>query len=75
MHSKLTALKNLKRGGCFMKVIKFLLAALAFTGLLMTGCSDKQNSPIGPTDQSLDQSGYLEKKSSENSPEQWIQLK
>jgi hypothetical protein len=45
-----------------MKVIKFLLAALAFTGLLMTGCSDKQNSPIGPTDQSLDQSGYLEKK-------------
>jgi hypothetical protein len=45
-----------------MKEIKILLAALVFTGLLITGCSDKQNSPVGPTDQFINQPGTVEKK-------------
>ena len=40
-----------------MKKFNCLIAAIAFIGLLLIGCSDKSQSPIAPTDEQ----GSLEK--------------
>jgi len=45
-----------------MKTFFYITAFLAMVILSLIGCSDKQNSPVGPIDQSLDQPFSLEKK-------------
>lgn len=45
-----------------MKTLKCALALFAFLGLMLVGCSDESQSPISPTNQSVDVLGSLEKK-------------
>ena len=44
-----------------MKFFKFAVVLLAFVGLSLIGCSDKSQSPVDPTDQSLQNQVSLQK--------------
>src|SRR3990170_1686620 len=44
-----------------MKTLKCVLVLFAFVGLLLLGCSDQLQSPVSPTDQSVQAPGSLEK--------------
>ena len=44
-----------------MKTLKYFIAFLTFVGFLFVGCSDKSQSPISPTDQTITQLNSLEK--------------
>jgi hypothetical protein len=44
-----------------MKTLNCTAILLAFAGLLLAGCSDKEQSPLTPTDQAVQQPGSLQK--------------
>jgi hypothetical protein len=44
-----------------MKALKYLAVLFAFLGFLMVGCSDKTQSPVAPSDQSVQEQSSLEK--------------
>ena len=45
-----------------MKALKCFLVLFSFLGLILVGCSDQSQSPVSPTDQSINASSALEKK-------------
>jgi hypothetical protein len=44
-----------------MKTLKCVLVLFAFVGLMLVGCSDESQSPVGPSDQSIQSSASLQK--------------
>jgi hypothetical protein len=44
-----------------MKTLKCVLALFAFVGLMLVGCSDESQSPVSPSDQSIQASSSLQK--------------